>query len=290
MIDQLKLDVTIINLALIENTIIPWSETKYNNFNLQQADCKVNKSVFSILMNNNELQSYKLSTTCTHNNQADGGQADGNTTNTTPTAKYAILNSCDKNFDPRLFTESNKKLNKIQFLSIITDYTGAKDRISAFIIRNCHFPKYKVIQNKNLASNFSIAENDLTPAHTPANSLATTYASTHKINAVRIQTSTKRKSASIKFSLQRIIRKEGKEHPLSTINTNRVVIDAQVDTGANISATNNINIIHNYVKYTKPIDVGVFSECNETATTLQAVGEGTMKIISDQGPIMMGNI
>ena len=285
-IDQLELEETIIVPSVIENSIIPWSETKCNNCNLQQVDCKVNKSVFSTLMNNNELQNNKFSTTCTHNNQADGGQADGNTTNTTPTAKFAILNSCDKNFDPRLFTESNKTLTKIQFLSIITDYTGAKDRISAFIMRNCHFPKYKVVHNKNLASNFSITGNDLTPAHTSANSLATTYASTHKINAVRIQTSTKRKSASIKFSLRRIIRKEGKEHPLSTINTNRVVIDAQADTGANISATNKIDIIHNYVKYTKPIEVGVFSESDETATTLQAVGEGTMKIISDQGSIM----
>ena len=43
MIDQLKLDETIINPASIENSIIPWSETKHNNCNLQQVDCKVNK-------------------------------------------------------------------------------------------------------------------------------------------------------------------------------------------------------------------------------------------------------
>ena len=138
-IDQLELEETIIVPSVIENSIIPWSETKCNNCNLQQVDCKVNKSIISTLMNNNELQDNKFPSTCTHNNKADGEQTDGNTTNTTPTAKSAILNTCDKNFDPRLFTESNKKLNKIQYLSIITNYTGAKDRISAFIMRNCHF-------------------------------------------------------------------------------------------------------------------------------------------------------
>jgi hypothetical protein len=62
-------------------------------------------------------------------------------------------------------------------------------------------------------------------------------------------------------------------------------MEAQGDTGANSSATDTIDIIHNYVEFETPQEVGVFSD-DKTGSTLQAVGEGVIKIISDQGSIM----
>jgi hypothetical protein len=60
---------------------------------------------------------------------------------------------------------------------------------------------------------------------------------------------------------------------------------AQGDTGANCSATDTIDTIHNYVEFETPQEVGVFSD-DKTGSTLQALGEGVIKIISDQGSIM----
>ena len=47
-----------------------------------------------------------------------------------------------------------------------------------------------------------------------------------------------------------------------------------------------MNVIHNYTKYDQPVDVGVLSEINIKDVTLQAIGEGIIKIISDQDTIM----
>jgi hypothetical protein len=55
--------------------------------------------------------------------------------------------------------------------------------------------------------------------------------------------------------------------------------------GANCSATDTIDIIHNYVEFETPQEVGVFSD-DKTGSTLQALGEKMIKIISDQGSIM----
>jgi hypothetical protein len=52
-------------------------------------------------------------------------------------------------------------------------------------------------------------------------------------------------------------------------------IKAQGDTGANCSATDTIDIIHNYIEYEVPQNVGVFS-ADESGITLQALGEGTI--------------
>jgi hypothetical protein len=60
---------------------------------------------------------------------------------------------------------------------------------------------------------------------------------------------------------------------------------AQGDTGANCSATDTVDIKHNYVEFETPQEVGVFSD-DKTGSTLQALGEGVIKIISDQGSIM----
>jgi hypothetical protein len=60
---------------------------------------------------------------------------------------------------------------------------------------------------------------------------------------------------------------------------------AQSDTGANCSATDTIDIIHHCVEFETPQEVGVFSD-DKTGSTLQALGEGVIKIISDQGSTM----
>ena len=65
-----------------------------------------------------------------------------------------------------------------------------------------------------------------------------------------------------------------------------MIIPAQGDTRANVSATNIKSIIHEYWEYDITVVVGVFSEETKKETTLQALGEGKLKIISDQGLVM----
>ena len=66
-----------------------------------------------------------------------------------------------------------------------------------------------------------------------------------------------------------------------------IQIKAQGDTGANVSASNNLEVIHEYKPYKTPQAVGVFSASGEEhEDTLMAEGEGVMKMISDQGTIM----
>ena len=56
---------------------------------------------------------------------------------------------------------------------------------------------------------------------------------------------------------------------------------------ANVSATNNPDVLHEYKPYTNPHVVGVFSASGEQhEDTLMAEGEGIVKVISDQGTIM----
>jgi hypothetical protein len=85
------------------------------------------------------------------------------------------------------------------------------------------------------------------------------------VNAVRLQSDTNRKSVRIKSKVKKLSRGTNKnENENST-----TAINAQGDTGANCSATDTIDIIHNYAEFTIPQEVGVFSE-DESGTTLQA--------------------
>jgi hypothetical protein len=54
--------------------------------------------------------------------------------------------------------------------------------------------------------NFQITSADLTPVYTPAASLATTDAPDHSINAVRLQSTTKRKTVNAKFQVKKMNR------------------------------------------------------------------------------------
>jgi hypothetical protein len=101
------------------------------------------------------------------------------------------------------------------------------------------------------------------------------------VNAVRLQSDTNRKSVRVKFKVKKLSRGTDKNEDENFTTA----INAQGDTGATFSATDRIDIIHNYVEFAIPQEVGVFSG-DESGTTLQALGEGVIKILSDQGSIM----
>ena len=101
----------------------------------------------------------------------------------------------------------------------------------------------------------------------------------------------KRKTYRLKFGINQISNKSqsGKSIILPPVKT--VIVPAQGDTGANVSATNDMSIIHNYFKYDSPAPVAVFSDESKTdVVMLEAVGQGVMKIISDQGSVMSWSI
>jgi hypothetical protein len=184
----------------------------------------------------------------------------------------------------------------------------------------CRYKIKRAYQNTVRATKskmkFSITASDLTPTYTPANSLATTHGLHNSINAVRLQPATERKTVNVKFQVKKMNRRTnknengvGNEIFTTTVDAHEngvgneiftttvdaqgdtgneiftTTVDAQGDTGANCSATNTIDTIHNYRRFEVLQNVGVFSG-NESSTTLQALGEGVIKILSDQGSIM----
>ena len=105
-------------------------------------------------------------------------------------------------------------------------------------------------------------------------------------NFVKLDTIYKRKTYNIKFGINQINNHtiSGKSIVLPPVKT--VIVPAQGDTGANVSAPNNMSIIHDYFKYDSPAPVSVFSgDSNTEVVTLEAEGQGVMKIISDQGSV-----
>jgi hypothetical protein len=169
----------------------------------------------------------------------------------------------------------------------------------------CRYKTKRAYQNDVRARknnpNFSITANDLPPAYTPAECLASTDNTNHRINAVKIQSNTKRKTVKVKFRVNKMNHQTDNGMTLTKINPKpdkttpvqkgilTTTMAAQGDTGANCSATDTIDIIHNYVEFETPLEVGVFSD-DKTGSTLQALGEGVIKIISDQGSIMNSTV
>jgi hypothetical protein len=190
------------------------------------------------------------------------------------------------------------------------------NEVGAYIINRaeCRYKTKRSYQNVVCAAktkmNFQITSADLTPAYTPAASLATADAPNHNINAVRLQSATKSKTVNVNFQVKKMNRSIDKnekgvgneifqfkkisrntdknEHGLEKENFT-TTIAAQGDTGGNCSANDTIDVIHNYKKFAVPQKVGVFSG-DETSTTLQALGEGVIKILSDQKSIMKWSV
>ena len=59
-----------------------------------------------------------------------------------------------------------------------------------------------------------------------------------------------------------------------------------MDTGANITATNQKNLIFNYTEFTNPHTVQTFEDTDTEGDELQALGHGYIRIESDQGSMM----
>jgi hypothetical protein len=84
------------------------------------------------------------------------------------------------------------------------------NEVGAYIIdrAECRYETKRAYQNVVCAArtkmNFQITSADFTPAYTPAASLATTDAPDHSINAVRPQSTTKRKTVNVKFQVKKM--------------------------------------------------------------------------------------
>ena len=77
---------------------------------------------------------------------------------------------------------------------------------------------------------------------------------------MRIEIIFKQKTYNLKFGINQISNnsQSGKSIVLPPVKT--VIVPAQGDTEANVSATNDKTIIHNYFEYDSPAEVSVFSD------------------------------
>ena len=148
---------------------------------------------------------------------------------------------------------NNGTLTKESFTSIITDYcatTSTTDLITKFILNNSNRPRFKLKCNKSPSSHFSIAPNNLSPTTIQYSTLISTYDKNLYVDAVKMINSNKRKTINLKFNIKQM-------NKIIKDVQQTVTIPAQGDIGANVSATNNMTIIHNYFKYDEPVAVGV---------------------------------
>ena len=101
----------------------------------------------------------------------------------------------------------------------------------------------------------------------------------------------RRKTHKIRFGINQISDQSQSGKLITIPPAKTIIVPAQGDTGANVSATNNMSIIHDYFTYDTPAPVAVFSgDKNEDMVTLEAVGQGVIKIISDQGSVMSWSV
>jgi hypothetical protein len=175
--------------------------------------------------------------------------------------------------DTRLILNNATTMTADEFISIVREYmwydTSSTNATEAYIINRveCPYKRKEAYQNKvrerKTRVNFSIIPTDLTPTYMPAESLTQEDkdSTPHSINAVRLHSSLKRKTARVKFRINKLSKNTDNGENWST------VINAQGDTGANCSATDTIDIIHNYVQFPIPQNVGVFS-ADETGSML----------------------
>jgi hypothetical protein len=175
-----------------------------------------------------------------------------------------------QNIDTRLLLGNDNTLTAEAFLNIVRDYNSLNkspsNDVCAYIINyiECQYKTKRAYQKdvrarKNNEKN-SITANDLTPTYTPAKCHASTNSANHTINAVKIQSNTKRKTVKVKFRVNKMNHQTDNGMILNKINPKpdkttpvqkgilTTTMAAQGDTGANCSATDTIDIIHNYVK------------------------------------------
>lgn len=125
---------------------------------------------------------------------------------------------------------------------------------------------------KELRTFYPITGNDLTPMNMQNSSLVTSYNTQLYLDFMRLDSIFKRKTFNFESGKAVIIL------PLKTI-----IVPAQSYTGANVSASNDIGIIHDYFEFNEPMEVGVISdEGKKDATSLKAEAQGTHCIQQEQ--------
>jgi hypothetical protein len=142
------------------------------------------------------------------------GQGKTNT-NDSPIQKNNETNP-DQIIDTRLLLNNKNSTMADEFTNIIREYNtygnSTINEVGAYIINRveCQYKINKAYQQVARAArtkmNFQINSSDLTPAYTPAASLATTDVPNHSINAVRMQSATKRKTVKVKFQIKKMNR------------------------------------------------------------------------------------
>ena len=131
----------------------------------------------------------------------------------------------------------------------------------------------------------------MTPINFNNDSLITSYKRELYSNFVKTKKIFKRKTYNLKFDINQINSKSKSGISMVLPPVRTVIVPAQGDTGANVSATNGKTIIHDYFEYDSLVEVTVFiDESKKGGIFLIALGQGTMEIISDQESVMSWSI
>ena len=138
--------------------------------------------------------------------------------------------------------------------------------------------------NKNNNCNNDDIEPDvLTPFHLSPNCLASTTGDETRNVTMTVEhpSIARRKQVGIKMNVSQMTKNKLMKSKAMLAN-----IEGQGDTGANTSATNQLDIIHDYIEYKTPQQVSVFIDDEETETMLEAKGSGYILFVSNNGNIM----
>jgi hypothetical protein len=144
-------------------------------------------------------------------------EANSSTTDTIESLRENIgVQPNTQNIDTRLLSGSDDMLMAEAFLTIIREYNSLNEsptnEACTYIINSieCRYKTKRAYQNdvraKKNNPDFSITANDLTLVYTSAACLASTNVSNHRINAVKIQSNTKRKTVKVKFLVNKMNR------------------------------------------------------------------------------------
>ena len=177
---------------------------------------------------------------------------------------HQILNNHEsgneQKIDTRLIINAKSTRTVKDFTNIIREYNTYGGRTmhetGAYIINAIEY-RYNtckayqsMVSATKAKSNFSITSADLTPAYTPADSLGSTHGQPYNINAVKLQSTSNRKSVRVKFRIKKLNKRvnTNNEDGNEIFSKNEQAqytteINAQGDTGANCSATDTIDII-----------------------------------------------
>jgi hypothetical protein len=197
------------------NSSVPDSRTIVQDFNLNNTstekikNTKEQSQIYKDKTGNNmEAHVHKV----TENTVL--GQGKTNTINS-PIQKNNETNP-DQIIDTRLILINKNGTMADEFTNIIREYNtygnSSINEVGAYIINRveCQYKINKAYQQVARAArtkmNFQINSSDLTPAYTPAASLASMDVPNHSINAVRIQSATKRKTVKVKFQIKKMNR------------------------------------------------------------------------------------